>query len=207
MPKWATDYLSLNFKSDHNTRFEEVTFVVLDCETTGLSKTDEIVTTGAVKCTSKEIYISQLLDQQYPKALIGKSSEIHGELGTSERCDTEKLLEELIRYVGNHTVVGHNISFDIGIINNSLKRSYGFQMKNIILDTFSLAKRVDPIKYERHIGGKNLLQLDTLCIENGIEIENRHTAIGDAYMTAQLLQRLLTQLKKRGLTRIHELRN
>jgi len=206
-PEWVSRYLSLDFKSNQKKCTDEVTYVILDCETTGLSSTDEIVTIGAVKCTAKEIFLDQLLDQHYPKEFTGKSSEIHGELGRKEICEMENLQEELIEFLGNHIIVGHNISFDIGMINAALKQSFGFRLKNLVLDTFNLAKRVDPIKYERNIGGKNLLQLDTLCQENSIEIENRHTALGDAYMTAQLLQRLLTQLKKRGLTKINELRN
>lgn len=207
LPSWANEYLSLDFKKDQKALAGEVTYVVLDCETTGLSKSDHIVTIGAVKCTSREIFVDQLLDQKYSKNSFGKSSEIHGELGQIEKCDTDKLHKELINFLWNHIVVGHNITFDIGMISRSLKQSHGFQLRNMILDTFSLATRVDPVKYERNIGGKDLLQLDTLCLENHIEIQNRHTALGDAYMTAQLLQKLLTKLRKRGIHKVSELRN
>jgi len=207
LPEWAEEYLSFDFKSEQKTVLDDVIFVALDCETTGLSKNDEIITIGAIKCSNKEIWIDLLLDQTYPKKIIGKSAEIHGELGRSEKCETKKLVEELVKFIGYHIIVGHNISFDIGMINRYLKKFYGFQLKNQVLDTFNLAKRIDPIRYDRNVGGKSMLQLDYLCEEHNIEIENRHTALGDAYMTAQLLQKLLAKLKKRGITKISHLRN
>jgi len=38
-----------------------------------------------------------------------------------------------------------------------------------------------------------------LCGVYNIPVENRHTALGDAYMTALLLQHILEGLKKRGV--------
>lgn len=190
-------YEQLSFVPDSSTPIEQTKFVVLDCETTGLTKSDRIVTVGAVKCTAKDIFIGQVLDQKYPEAVVGKSAEIHGELPMHQSDDPYQLIDELIEYISNHVLVGHNISFDVAMLNALVKRSYGIQLKNKVLDTAQMAMRLDPVKYERTVGGQSQLHLDDLCKAYQIPIENRHTALGDAYLTARLFQKLWTQLRKR----------
>lgn len=204
-PDWIQDYLNLDFKTHSSRTLDEIEFIVLDCETTGLSKSDEIITIGAVKCTSRDIFLDQIFDQKYSEVISGKSSEIHGELSGNGEENRIELLKNLINYLQNRIIVGHNISFDIGMINNSLRQAFDFSLKNKVLDTAQLMMRLDPVKYERSVGGNSNLHLDDLCKKFNIPIENRHTALGDAYMTAQLFQRILPQLKKRGLTKIGEL--
>ncbi len=202
-PAWLKDYLNLDFRK--KSLIDDTTFVVLDCETTGLQKNAHILTTGAVKCTTSEIFIQDPLDQFFPRPITGKSSEIHGQLGDMEECKTQTLLQELIKFVSNHMLVGHNISFDIGMINRLLKEAYLVKLKNKVIDTAHLAIRLDPTKYENSVGGKSNLHLDDLCKKHLIRIENRHTALGDAYLTAQLFQKLMTKLKARGVKNTSEL--
>ena len=84
-------------------------------------------------------------------------------------------------------------------------RYSGFKIKNKIVDTLEIIKRLDPQRIERRVAGHDVLQLETLCQEYGISVENRHTALGDAYMTAQLFYHLVSQLEKRGITRLKEI--
>lgn len=198
-PQWLTDYLNLDFSGFRKYPIDEAIFIALDCETTGLSPTDDILTIGAVKCKQNEIMINDVLDQHYPQKKVGASSEIHGELSLRAGGEISTLLRELISYIGNHPIIGHNIAFDVGMINKALKKTYGTKLRNQVLDTARLAIRLDPVKYERSVGGKAQLHLDDLCKSFNIRIENRHTALGDAYLTAQLFQRLINLLRKRGV--------
>ncbi len=203
LPDWLEEYLALDFRS--KSPIDSVTFVVLDCETTGLQKTDHILTIGAVKCTTSEIFIQDPLDQLYPRPVTGRSSEIHGQLGETEGYQTDILIKELIAFVSNSMIIGHNISFDIGMINKLLKENYNVKLKNRVIDTAQLAIRLDTSKYENSVGGKSNLHLDDLCNELQIKIENRHTALGDAYLTAQVFQKLIAKLKARGIKNTTEL--
>ena len=203
LPDWLEEYLALDFRS--KSPIDSVTFVVLDCETTGLQKTDHILTIGAVKCTTSEILIQDPLDQLYPRPVTGRSSEIHGQLGETKDCQTDVLTKELIGFVSNSMIIGHNISFDIGMINKLLKENYNVKLKNRVIDTAQLAIRLDTSKYENSVGGKSNLHLDDLCNELQIKIENRHTALGDAYLTAQVFQKLIAKLKARGIKNTTEL--
>lgn len=203
-PDWLDYYQRLSFKHG-NSLISDHVFVVLDCETTGLSAKDEIITIGAVRCTSQEIKLGDALDQKYSFDPTGKAAEIHGELSEKPKKTNEEYLQALASFIGNSVIVGHNISFDIGMINKKLKSSYNQGLKNSVLDTAQLAIRLDPEKYSRVVGGHANLHLDDLCESYNIPIENRHTALGDAFMTALLLQRLLSGLKKRGISKMNEL--
>lgn len=193
-PVWVSDYLKHYFNGA--TVDEDSAFVVLDCETTGLSKSDRVITIGAVKCTLREIEVRKALDQKYPEPVTGDSAVIHGEL-TDTTSESRELIRELIDYLGDHIIIGHNIAFDLAMIDKLVNETYGFKLKNKVLDTAKLAIRADPVRFERSIGGKSGLHLDDLCNEFNIHIENRHTALGDAYLTALLFQRLISQLRKR----------
>ena len=205
IPYWIWDYQSLTFKNSSDTSIDEISFVVLDCETSGLKKTDRLITIGAVKCNTKEIYLDKVLDQKYPEIEVGRSAEIHGELTSETVTDKAVLTKELIDFLKNHIIVGHNIAFDIQMINSLLDEMYHINLKNKVLDTAHMVMRLDPVHFERTVGGKSMLHLDDLCEKYDIEIANRHTALGDAYLTAQLLQRLLSGLKKRGVNTIGQL--
>ena len=127
LPDWLKHYLEQNFNIEPS---PDCRYVVLDCETTGLSKSDSIITLGALLCTENEIFLNRILDQKYPLSESSKSSEIHGELAHQSEANLDEHIEELIGFVLNHVIVGHNIAFDIGKINQLLQKKYGIKLKN-----------------------------------------------------------------------------
>ena len=202
--QWANTYDELSFKPVQNTDIDEVQFIVLDCETTGLEKTAELVTIGAVSCTTSSINIQKILDLRFYSEEIGTSSQIHGELEMHDQeVSEEDQMAELLNFINSNIIVGHNIGFDLGMIKRRLEL-HQVQLRNRSLDTAKLAIRLDPVRFERSIGGGQLT-LDSLLNEYGIEVTNRHTAVGDAFLTAQLLQCLLNRLKSRGIAKLGDL--
>ena len=47
--------------------------------------------------------------------------------------------------------------------------------------------------------------MDELCDQFKISKTDRHTALGDAYLTAQVFQKLIAKLKARGIKNTTEL--
>ena len=163
--------------SDHSFKLQDVlimdtTFVVLDCETTDLGKKAGLITLGALKCTSSEIKLSEILDQKYSFGKINKSAEIHGELHKKTGVTNEKLFLTFLDFLENHVIVGHNVAFDVQVINRKLKEAFGITLKNQVLDTARLSIRLNPEKYERQVGGQSNLHLDDLCKSYNIPIQN-----------------------------------
>lgn len=205
-PDFILQYQACQFRLAGNTPLHELSFVVLDAETTGLGKSDKIITLGGVSVKNFEINITQVLDQRYDLAEGGSSSEIHEELAASSDRDRQDLMKEALAFIGGKIIVGHHIGFDVSKINQLISGAYpGFALRNTLLDTFYLMMRLDRPRYERMVGGRNALQLDEVCKELGIQIENRHTALGDAYVTAQVFLFILSRLQDRGVHTLADL--
>ena len=182
-PKCWEDYTN-KFKQKHNKRV-----VVLDCETTGLTpEKDKILSIGAVALHHNIIYIedhfSVYLDQE---VFDPKSVPVHGIIKNTSTSwiSEEKAIQELLKFSGNSKIIGHHIEFDIQILNQSLKHLNLPKLKNKTLDTNDLYSKYKGVSQSMH------KTLDELCDEFNIIKKDRHTALGDAFLTAQVYQRLI----------------
>ncbi|MBE0423449.1 MAG: 3'-5' exonuclease [Lutibacter sp.] len=175
-------------KSIENTRF-----VVFDTETTGLDIADDrILSIGAIGIFKNtidvadgfEIYIKQ---NQFKAETV----EIHGILkeGKLTKLSEAKAMENFIAYIGNAVLVAHHTAFDIAMINAALKRLNLPKLKNKTIDTGILYKKLEG-KKESHFN------LDVLCKEFNIPKHDRHTAAGDAFITALLFLKIISKLRK-----------
>jgi DNA polymerase-3 subunit epsilon len=172
---------------------ENTRFVVFDTETTGLDiATDRILSIGAIGIFNNiidvqdgfEIYLKQ--DQ-----FKAETVEIHGILkeGKLAKLPEAEAMENFIAYIGNAVLVAHHTAFDIEMINASLKRMELPKLKNKTIDTGILYKKLEG-KKDSHFN------LDVLCKEFNIPKHDRHTAAGDAFITALLFLKIVSKLKK-----------
>lgn len=188
---WKT-YLN-KFKQKQPKTIEETRFVVFDTETTGLDiKTDRILSIGAIAITDGIIDVADtferyLIQQEFKAETV----EIHGILkeGNLEKISEEKAIELFINYLGNGVIVAHHAAFDIEIINAALKRINLPKLKNKSIDTGILYKKLEGKK-------DNHFSLDVLSKEFNIPMHDRHTASGDAYITALLFLKIISKIKK-----------
>ncbi len=205
-PSFIKQYNTLDFRAWVHEPLDQCEFVVLDAETTGLRKSDRLITLGAVILRDFEIDLKDTLDQLYVHEQGTKAAEIHGELPIKSSRDVDQLIQEALLFIGNKIIVGHHIDFDISKMNQTIASKFkGFRINNNVLDTAKLLYRLHSHHYDSAVGGKSLLQLDIACKAYDIPIENRHTALGDAYMTAQLFMNLLDEAQTKGCTTLHDL--
>ncbi len=199
-PEYIQQYLDQEFVIPAKSELEELSFAVIDAETTGLERSDQLITLGGVVMSNYGIDLGNCLDQKYEFSTSSEAAAIHEELPEILNQNLDEQFEEALTFLSNKIIVGHHISFDIGKINQTIASKYpGFKLKNKVLDTFQMMVRLDPEKYERQVGGRHALQLDEICDDFGIAVENRHTALGDAYMTAQVFMFLLARFEERGV--------
>ncbi|MEO0340567.1 MAG: 3'-5' exonuclease [Bacteroidota bacterium] len=186
---------------------DETTFIVIDTETSGLNpKTSRILSIGAVKVHRNiidleeelELYL-QPADQYEPQSIP-----IHGILPTTAQGQVSDAIaaQQLTEYLGNHIIVGHHIAFDVKMMNQLIKTHTGTKLKNRVLDTGVLVKRV--LAKNAYYSPKSL-SLDALCEQFSIKMHDRHTASGDALLTSLLLLKIFAQLKKRGVVQTRDL--
>lgn len=163
--------------------------VVLDCETTGLQpKEDKILSIGAVALHQHVIHVedsfSVFLKQELHKP---QSIPIHGIVKNKnlDALDEKEAIKQLLAYLKNAKIVGHHIQFDIEMLNRALAGLNLPKLKNKIQDTGDLYLKYKGIQEHMH------KSLDELCDEFSIPKKSRHTALGDAFLTAQVYQRLV----------------
>ena len=108
-----------------------------------------------------------------------------------EKIDELDALKQFLSYIKSDTLVAHHANFDIGMIDEALIRHGLGRLQNKHLDTSTLFKSSKHLVYQDHL--KNYT-LDDLCEELKVEKNERHTAIGDALITAIIFQKILSRI-------------
>lgn len=197
-------YLSL-FKTAFpgNMPVRELSFIVLDTETSGLDlQNDHLLSIGAVRVKNYQILIEERFEYLVRQTGYqpGESVGIHEILPRQSEQGLEEaaVIEKLVEFIGNDTVVGHHIGFDWAFLNKAAVRHLGGKLKNRTLDTSILARRViSPFFYQLNLKGD--FSLDVLCRDYKVPMGQRHTAAGDALITAELFLKLLSKLERKGM--------
>jgi DNA polymerase-3 subunit epsilon len=118
----------------------------------------------------------------------------------SRGLDESVALEQFREYLGGGIIVGHHIGHDVDTFNAGYERHWGFRLNNPSLDTMALTLHLER---DGAFAGQDAIKefsLDGLCRMFGVIPHDRHTAAGDAFMTALVFQRLLRLAVKQGRT-------
>jgi DNA polymerase-3 subunit epsilon len=131
---------------------------------------------------------------------------IHGILkgGEIKKITELAALKLFLKYIGNAVLVGHHVKFDVEMINEILRRNKLPLLLNKTIDTGYLYKKSKHTIYQN---GKQHYTLDNLCDELNISKSDRHTATGDAYITAIAFLKILSRLNKNGDLKFRDLLN
>ena len=165
-------------------------YVVLDIETTGLSRwRDKIIEIAAVKyekTTEKETY-STLINPG--RRIPEKVTELTGitDEDVLEAPKIREVLPELKAFLGDLPIVAHNAPFDMGFLSvafSNAKESF----TNTSIDTLYLVKMM-PLNVERN-------SLEILKREILLQDRISHRALADVYTTAELFAYIVEELPK-----------
>ncbi|MDH5602319.1 MAG: 3'-5' exonuclease [Cyclobacteriaceae bacterium] len=204
-PKYLVDYMHLHArKIPGNTSIEQLNFVVLDIESTGIAKSDHILSIGGVGVNNYTIHIHDLLDVtvKHDNLKMNQSTAIHGLMPHEiEQGDLpETALKKVITFLSDRIIVGHHISFDLQLLNNMAGSLYkGLKIVNSSLDISLLFKRLQYFSSPYPVD-PGMMTLEAICSHFGIEVTDRHTACGDSFITALAFLKLTAWAKKRGIT-------
>jgi DNA polymerase-3 subunit epsilon len=182
-----------------------VRFVVLDCETTGVqpgpgSHPDHRARGGA---TAGEIWLDDSFDAMVRVTGDVGPVAVHGVTPdqSSRGDDQDATLQRFLPYLRDGVIVGHHIGHDVSMLDAGLERmGGGVQLLNRTLDTGDLALHLakDGAFADRALPGH--LSLDSLADLFGVIPHDRHTASGDAFITALVFLRLLKLASQHGRT-------
>ncbi len=175
----------------------DLCFVVFDTETTGLlPHKDEIVQIGAVRVVKGKIVEGERLDTLVNPGIPipPASTKVHK---VSDRMvqgapDIAEAGRSFHQFARDAVIVAHNAPFDMAFLHRHAKRME-VEWTHPILDTVLLSAVL--------FGASETHTLDAVCERLGITIPEalRHTALGDAVATAEVLVLMLPMLNARGM--------
>ena len=186
---------------DMGVPLSDVTFCIIDFETTGGSaETDRITEVGAVKYRAGEClgtfqtlvnpgvpippYITMLTG--ITEAMVFPAPRIESILGT------------LAHFIGDAVIVAHNSRFDMGFLNAALIRDDRDPLDNKVIDTVPLARRLVRDEVPD-------CKLGTLASRLRLAHQPSHRALDDALATADLLHFLLERAAGYGVLGLDDL--
>lgn len=182
---------------------QELAYTVFDTETTGLSPSegDEIIQIGATRIVNRRLLHHECLDQLVdPRRPLSKESiAVHGItpdlLVGQPTIDT--VLPAFHAFCADTVLVAHNAAFDMRFLELKEAR-LGLRFDQPVLDTMLLSAVLHP-NQESH-------RLEAIAERFGVSVIGRHTALGDAIVTAEVFLKMLPLLAEMGITTLREAR-
>lgn len=178
-------------------KLAELDFVVFDCEMTGLRPLhgDEIIQIGAVRVVGGRILRGETFERLVNpgRPIPPASIRFHGitDAEVAGKPHLREVLPAFRSFVADAVMVGHNVAFDMKFL-TLREREAGVSFDNPVLDTMLVSTMLDPDEDDH--------SLDRLCERYNIPITGRHTAVGDALATAEVLLTLCERLETRNLS-------
>lgn len=166
---------------------EQLKYSIIDIETTGGSARANKITEIAVINVDGNQIVDTFSSLIFPERSI--PPQIQALTGITDQmvADAPKFYElakKIVEMTEGRIFVAHNVHFDYSFIQNEF-RDLGYTFKRDLLCTVRLARKILP--------GHPSYSLGKLCAGLGIELENRHRAMGDAMATAKLFQLIQEQ--------------
>ena len=174
-------------------------FVILDFETTGLSKTkNKITEIAAVKVRDGYIvdkFETLVNPECYIPFHITSMTGITNDM-VRESPTLESVLKDFVSFIGSSVLVAHNAEFDYGFLSHNVQEILNQNINNEKVCTRKLAKKLLPNLSRR--------SLSEICSHFEIHNESAHRAMGDVKATFQVFNRFRDMMYKTGINGTEE---
>jgi DNA polymerase-3 subunit epsilon len=181
----------------------ELSYTVFDTETTGLnpSQGDEIIQIGAARVVNNKLLRQECFEQLVdPKRSIPAATiPIHGISPdmVQGQPTIDQVLPAFHAFAQDTVLVAHNAAFDMRFLQLKEQQT-GKVFDNPVLDTLLLSAVVHP-NQDSH-------RLEALAERFNVTIVGRHTALGDAMVTAEVFVKLIPLLAEKGILTLGQAR-
>lgn len=167
-------------------------FAIIDLETTGLSSTDDEIVEIAIILMDHQTYEITGEYQTLVKPIRkGNEAERFNFITRDMLVDAptfDQIAPTIMTLLSGRKLVGHNIlGFDLGFLNNALKKHQYSISKQACIDTLQLFREFEPY-HENH-------KLVTIAKNHGLSTTGAHEAMFDTKMTADIFRNLFSYEK------------
>ena len=186
---------------DLGTPLSEVTFCVVDLETTGASPAEsEITEVGAVNVRRGEIVgtFQTLVDPGQPVPAFIRLLTGIDDIALAEAPPIGSVLPSFLEFSKDTVLVAHNARFDISFLNHALTQRGYERLPNRVLDTAALARKVLAGEVRNH-------RLATLAAYLRCPHQPCHRAFADVLATTDVLHHLIERVAGFGVTTLEDL--
>ena len=186
---------------DLGTPLSQVTFVVLDVETTGGSPASASLTeVAAARYRGGELLATYQTfvrpDERIPPYITALTGISDAMVADAPRIG--EMLPSFLEFLGGGVVVGHNVRFDLSFLNHALESTGRVRLANATVDTLALARRL-----VRDMVAN--CKLGTLAATLRLPHQPSHRALTDVLATGDLLHALLERAGSYGIVGLEEL--
>lgn len=183
---------------------DDVSFVVLDSETTGLRPDrDRVVSLAGVRVQDGSISAVDRFDRLvHPGCPIpGASTRVHGITDgmVAGAPPIDVVLGAFLAFAGDAVLVGHDLWFDLAFLARETSRrgQPPIEATHVTVDTRALSLSL-------HGPGPSH-DLDAVAARLGVSSRGRHSALGDALITAGIFVRLTALARARGIATLDQM--
>lgn len=186
---------------DADTPLEQVTFVVVDVETTGASPAASSLTeVAAARYRGGEMlgaYRTFVRPDGRIPPMITSLTGISNSM-VADAPAVAEMLPSFLEFVGSAVLVGHNLRFDVSFLDCALESTGRDRLVNERVDTLALARRLirDTVPN---------CKLATLAAALRLPHQPSHRALSDVLATGDLLHAMLERAGSFGIVGLSEL--
>ncbi|MGP1629063.1 MAG: exonuclease domain-containing protein [Giesbergeria sp.] len=181
----------------------ELAYTVFDTETTGLNPSggDEVIQIGAARIVNGKLLRQESFDQLVDpgRTIPAASIPIHGI--TQDMVEGQPRIAQVLpvfyAFAQDSVLVAHNAAFDMKFLQLQ-EEATGIVFRQPVLDTLLLSAVVHP-NQESH-------RLEAIAERFNVTVLGRHTALGDALVTAEIWLRLIPLLAEQGIYTLRQAR-
>ncbi len=186
-------------------------YVVLDTELTSLDKSsNRVLSIGAVAMVGTKILLSeQFYRELNPGVIIPEETVLIHRLRPAdvERAeDPRQALLDLKKFTQGAVLVGHFVALDMHALQKELG-GHGHELENPAIDTAKVHRWIlRHGKYCEDLGYRyDHVDLLSLASYYNLPVQDVHHALSDAFLTAQLWQRLIHEAEELGIHSLGDL--
>jgi len=182
----------------HNLFINEAIFVILDLETTGFNpENSSIIEIAGIKYQGgivvDKFHSLVRPDEGFIPDNISKLTGITNAL-VIDQPKIDKVFPSFKKFIEGTIIVAHNAKFDFSFLNYLNQKFFGNNLKNPIICTDSLARRIFP-----EIKDKSLLGL---AYHFNIPLKKQHRAMTDAEITLKVFEKMLEYLQDYNINKV-----